>query len=428
MADDGGAAPPRGGPRGMGRSASSQVNFSSAPSGKSSSGAAGSGANGEPSLQSAGKSAKSLLGSRRGKSDGAAILGGLGLSKSMKARFTPQASQDAGPGQDPGSGAVGDDGEGEYEDEEYYAEGVDTPGSGRQNHRAQEMDRIIHDITGDNYFLGTGEHARKGMPTVKTHRKKTVVMKMPVIIGTPYGKVWSIDVLALYHNALKKELQDMYTMVESMYKFQLSLGFEDIERFYTWWEVFAGFVVDYFDIEENVIFPYISERAPLGHTKLNQNERANVKGRLSRIMGEIDDMEDHFLNRPPGEMLPRFVEFLDRFSPTLLGYFHTEETIVPKLLQKHFQESDRAVIQSKVFDFVRPRKYANENFVLQSRWLTAPHLKVWKAETLKGTARVFYNVWRANVEKSHFLIVNEFKQRVIEDELEAMQAAENALG
>jgi len=292
----------------------------------------------------------------------------------------------------------------------------------REEIRTQKMEKVINEITGDNYFLGTGEHgAQKKMAKSKSF-KKTVVIKMPVLIPAPYGKLWSVDVFALYHNALKKELQDMYSIVESMYKFQINLGFEDIERFYSWWEVFEGFIIDFFDIEEHVIYPYISERAPLGQTKVSKTERSLLKGRMSRVLREIDEMEDSFMNRPPGEMLPRFVEFLDNFSPKLLGYFHLEETIMPNLLQKHFQPDDRARIQSRVYDFLKNRKYASETLVLQSRWLNAEHLKAWKAETLKGTARVSYNMWRMKLEKSHQMIVTEFKQRAVEDELEALQA------
>mmetsp|Transcript_15436 Transcript_15436/g.41434 ORF Transcript_15436/g.41434 Transcript_15436/m.41434 type:complete len:392 (-) Transcript_15436:505-1680(-) len=293
--------------------------------------------------------------------------------------------------------------------------------SKREELRTQKMEKVINDITGDNYFLGTGEHGSKKMAASKSY-KKTVVIKMPVVIASPYGKLWSVDVIALYHNALKKELQDMYGIVEAMYKFQINLGFEDIERFYTWWEVFEGFIIDYFDIEEHVLFPYISERVPLGNTKLSKTERTTLKGRMTRTLREIDDMEDSFMNRPPGEMLPRFVEFLDQFSPRLLGYFHLEETIVPNVLQRNFEVQDRGRIQSRVFDFLKNRKYASETLVLQSRWLNAEHLKIWKAETLKGTARVSYNMWRMKLEKTHQMIVHEFKQRAVEDELEALQA------
>mmetsp|Transcript_339 Transcript_339/g.624 ORF Transcript_339/g.624 Transcript_339/m.624 type:complete len:373 (-) Transcript_339:1983-3101(-) len=283
------------------------------------------------------------------------------------------------------------------------------------------VDATIANITGDNYFLGTGDSALQRKKSLLKSQKRQIVIKMPVIIASPYGKLWAVDILALYHNAVKKELQDMYHMVEAMHKFQMSLGMEDIERFYSWWEVFEGFVIDYFDIEENVVFPYLAQRVNLNSTKLNDAERKMTKGKLTRVLKNIDDMEDRFHNRPPGEMLKSFVAFLDEFSPRLLGYFQLEERIVPKLFQSNFEESDRGVIQARVYDFLKNRQYMNETLVLQSRWLPAIHLKVWKIETLKGTSKVAYNVWRAKLERTHCILVNEFKQRVVAIELEELE-------
>eukprot|EP00184_Porphyridium_aerugineum_P005992 CAMPEP_0184694860 /NCGR_PEP_ID=MMETSP0313-20130426/2687_1 /TAXON_ID=2792 /ORGANISM="Porphyridium aerugineum, Strain SAG 1380-2" /LENGTH=483 /DNA_ID=CAMNT_0027153219 /DNA_START=487 /DNA_END=1938 /DNA_ORIENTATION=- len=283
------------------------------------------------------------------------------------------------------------------------------------------IDDTIENLTSDNYFLNTGDDARgSGMGGRAKSMKRSLVLKQPVMIAAPYGKLWSLDVLALYHNAIKKELIDMYSMVENMLKFQMNLGYSDIERFYNWWEVFEGFLVDYFEIEEQVLFPYIETKFQLERTKLSKAERNLIKGRLTQAMNQIDDMEDTFMNRPPGEVLPRFVDFLDAFAPRLLGYFHIENTVIPNALQKYFEPEDRARIQALVFDFLKTREFGNETLVLQSRWLTENHLKTWKQETLRGTSRVAYPMWRAKLEKVHGAVVREFKQISLEEELHAL--------
>ncbi|KAA8499545.1 hypothetical protein FVE85_7130 [Porphyridium purpureum] len=292
----------------------------------------------------------------------------------------------------------------------------------RKGKAPSAIDKAVDKITGGNYFLGTGDLQSNNKRREKF--RKTVIVKMPVVIATPYGKLWSMDVLAVYHNAIKKEVMDMYNMVECMLRFQMSLGYDDVTRFFEWWDVFESFLMDYFELEEKVIFPYIAEKFDFADTKLSRQERMLTKARITQFLAQIDDMEDIFINRPPGECLPRFVEFLDKFTPRLLGYFNTQETIVPRTLQKFFQPDDKVIIQQTCVDWLKKTKDATdfaENMVVQSRWMPEAQLQLWKRDSLRGMQRVAYPAWRGRVEAYHFVIPAEFGHRVLEDELEALQ-------
>mmetsp|Transcript_3034 Transcript_3034/g.5366 ORF Transcript_3034/g.5366 Transcript_3034/m.5366 type:complete len:911 (-) Transcript_3034:1001-3733(-) len=267
----------------------------------------------------------------------------------------------------------------------------------------RNVDQMVAAIQGNNFYLGTGGGgARLNMRCIVTE---------PVLVPAPYGEKWSMDIFALPHNAIKRELVDLYRILMSLQKRMIDLRHSEIDDFYNWWEVFEAFVLDYFEIEERVIFHWIESRIPLGQTRFSKTQRMVFKGRLSRLMHDIDDCEYKFTNLPAGEVLPRLLSCLDRFTPRLLEYFGEQERRLPRAIERKFTAEDKRWADEKMMAFMMDAKYTNELVVLLTRWLNQDQLKDWKRANLKGTARLSYSVWRNQFNKNHIAIVDEMKQR-----------------
>jgi len=241
-----------------------------------------------------------------------------------------------------------------------------------------------------------------------------MIFSEPVIIPTPYGETWSMDVFALPHNGIRRELVDLYKIMESLVKRHLDLRHSDIDDFYNWWEVFEGFVLAHFDLEEKVVFPWVTERVGLAKTSVGKASRMVTKGRITRLMREVADLEERFVYSPAGEILPRLYGLVEKFTPRLLAYFGEVEKIVPSRLDNCFQPKDKKVLDSKVMNAVMKSKFSSELVVLLTRWLPDGHLTPWKRNNLKGLGRVSYGMWKSEMEKRHFAPVEDFVERLAE--------------
>eukprot|EP00183_Erythrolobus_madagascarensis_P001577 CAMPEP_0185851674 /NCGR_PEP_ID=MMETSP1354-20130828/10969_1 /TAXON_ID=708628 /ORGANISM="Erythrolobus madagascarensis, Strain CCMP3276" /LENGTH=881 /DNA_ID=CAMNT_0028552709 /DNA_START=27 /DNA_END=2672 /DNA_ORIENTATION=+ len=272
--------------------------------------------------------------------------------------------------------------------------------------RRRNVDQVIADMQPNNYFLGTGN---MGVSLTSKY-----VLKEPVLIPVPYGEKWSMDIFALPHNAIKRELVDLYKILGSLQKRMMDLRHTEIDDFYNWWEVFEAFVLDFFEMEEGIIFPWIESRIPLGKSNFSQTQRSIVKGRLSRLMHEIDDCEYKFTNLPAGEVLPRLLECLDRFTPKLLEYFGEQERRLPRAIEVKFEAVDKRWVDENCLAFMMNAKYTNELVTIMTRWLNENQLREWKRNNLKGTARLSYSMWRNQLNKNHISIVTDMKQRQLE--------------
>ncbi|KAA8496479.1 hypothetical protein FVE85_0208 [Porphyridium purpureum] len=270
----------------------------------------------------------------------------------------------------------------------------------------RDIDEVLRGMQTNNYFMGTGTAANIGSLMANKY-----VLKEPVLIPAPYGEKWSMDVFALPHNALKRELLDLYKILGSLQRRMIDLRHSDIDDFYNWWEVFEAFILDYFDMEEKIVFPWIQSRIPLGKTKFSQTQRSILKGRLSKLMHDVDECEYKFSYLPAGEVLPRLLQCMDKFSPRLLEYLGEQERRLPRALDKKFAAADKAVLDQKLMDYMMQAKYTNELVTIMTRWLNDAQLKEWKRTNLKGTARLSYTMWKNSLYKNHVSIVTEMIQR-----------------
>uniref|UniRef100_A0A7S1TMT3 Uncharacterized protein n=1 Tax=Erythrolobus australicus TaxID=1077150 RepID=A0A7S1TMT3_9RHOD len=166
------------------------------------------------------------------------------------------------------------------------------------------------------------------------------VPEPPLYLSTYANGDWWVDVFSLYHNALRREMQDMYYMLTSMHKRVLTLGHEDVNSFFEWFDVFVMIVEWYFKVEEIALFPWVEERLEMPE-ELQKMQRLQLKAQVVEIVKTVDDCFGKFDYLPAGEVLPALVEGVGTFAPMLVGYFRRIEKQVCPLIKEAFTEADK---------------------------------------------------------------------------------------
>mmetsp|Transcript_14866 Transcript_14866/g.31889 ORF Transcript_14866/g.31889 Transcript_14866/m.31889 type:complete len:340 (-) Transcript_14866:443-1462(-) len=191
------------------------------------------------------------------------------------------------------------------------------------------------------------------LSSVRLRKMTETVLKEPPLYMTDFGRGdWAMDVLAWPHNALRREMSDMYYLVASMQKRVLDLGHEDIDDFYDWFDIFQMFVQWYFQLEEKLLLPWIEPTTYLAGI-LDEASRGRLREQLVSRLKDIEECHERFQHLPAGEVLPALISALDKFSPKLLEYFNEQERALPKAIASVYSEEDKNKLDERVLDFVR---------------------------------------------------------------------------
>ncbi|KAA8490876.1 hypothetical protein FVE85_1323 [Porphyridium purpureum] len=236
----------------------------------------------------------------------------------------------------------------------------------------------------------------------------------PMIPFASYGEKWPLDVFSLAHNGIRKELQDCYEIMmyfEINWKEALD---DEVRRFFAWWDIFFQFVLHYFEAEEQVLFPWLLEKAFLPDPFL-EGPRNDRKYKMARVLKGIANSERTFMKKEMRSELVTSLKYsVDRLSVMILDYFGEQEIILPPIVFKNFTLEDKKQYDKKLVDFFLKCPQSGMDIIMLSRWqlgwenhdsskrkqreLNERAVQEWRYDNLHHFKWASYALW----EKSYF--------------------------
>mmetsp|Transcript_13291 Transcript_13291/g.33705 ORF Transcript_13291/g.33705 Transcript_13291/m.33705 type:complete len:362 (-) Transcript_13291:362-1447(-) len=206
--------------------------------------------------------------------------------------------------------------------------------------------------------------------------------RKPVLFYEVYGSSFGLDLFACPHNAVRRELSDLYDVVHAMTKLNLKLTTEDVDSFFRWWAQFRNFLYAVFEVEESVYYPWITSADSLAMDTISSAERIAMKKKVVEGIKAIDKYKAEKLKEPgimPYQRVAKIVDLADKFSAPLLQYFYNEERTLPSIIEKHFKPSDKIKIDKKTYKFLEEESvYDYETIlVLWTDWMKENQLNEW---------------------------------------------------
>ena len=205
-------------------------------------------------------------------------------------------------------------------------------------------------------------------PEAESERAKVVMQsqpRMPAVgfYGGRYGDKWNVDMVALSHNAIRRQLYDAFTIANALGKLSLDIVEADLARVYAWLGTLNSFVTAVFDAEDRFLYPIIESNIKKARTSDGQPvtlpELLSVRGRhhaKTHIL-ELLSTARKTRNVATGEITAKINALryaLDQFGANMLDYFAAMERFVPKLLKKAIRNGtkEKEKMEKKVFEYM----------------------------------------------------------------------------
>lgn len=225
---------------------------------------------------------------------------------------------------------------------------------------------------------------------------------------------WASDVFVLPHNAIRWEIMDLYTILSSLQRRWASLKMIDIWELSEYWEVFEVFVAQYFEIEDQIVFPFMLNVA---------NESAELKryhkvvkynrDRLENILHDVGATLEQFNTSAAGDVLPKIYSQLSEYLPKLLDYMEQQENVLPEVFSTFCDPEDRALLNRAGANFIVRAANGRDGIAILTRWIEdSMILQIWKNENLSTRAQSSHKRWIATLEASHVDVARRFQRRM----------------
>lgn len=225
---------------------------------------------------------------------------------------------------------------------------------------------------------------------------------------------WFGDVFVLPHNAIRWEIMDLYTIVASLQKRWAGLVMLDVWELSQYWMVFEVFVGQYFEIEDQIIFPFLGNAAGASADfKKYQKVVKYNRERLERMLMGIGNTLELFNKEKAATVMPKVYEMLSEFLPKLLDYMEQQEEVLPKVFKEYCEPEDRLLVNRASANFLVRAANGRDGIAILTRWIEDPMiLQMWKNENLSTRAQSSHKRWISSLESNHVDIARRFQRRM----------------
>lgn len=222
----------------------------------------------------------------------------------------------------------------------------------------------------------------------------------------PLGTTWSVDIFVRPHNGIRRELIDLYNMIDSMQRRVQELRSADIKRFFRWWEVFASYLRTVFDLSNQVLVPW----------GLKGTERPNALAEsvgtacgehIEGMFGLFHTILEQMPRRPPDESLAKIIKALTHIHP-IFEYLEAVENTMPEIAEANMTAKEAARMEKKVAIYVHKNGDADfRHFHLNilGRGMTEEIASAWRRR-VPPILRIMTSGSKAKFANSHIGIVD----------------------
>lgn len=162
----------------------------------------------------------------------------------------------------------------------------------------------------------------------------------------PLGTTWAVDLFVRPHNGVRRELIDLYNIVDSLQRQVQELRSQDLKLFFVWWKVFAAYLEVTFELTETVLVPWAlnGATAPDG---LSDSIRTAGRENLDMMLQAFKVIQEQLPRRPPDESLAKIIKGLVHIHP-LFDFIEAVESVLPEVADGNHDEKQGRRMEKKV--------------------------------------------------------------------------------
>jgi hypothetical protein len=239
-----------------------------------------------------------------------------------------------------------------------------------------------------------------------------VGVTFPTITLAPWGGNWSKDIVSLMHNAIMREISDLFDLASTMQRRKFSLTQHHVKLFYNWFDEFHAFAETCLSVESTFLVPWITknEKFKLGGV-VRESQRMVHCGSFRHSLSRIADYRYKFNpSLPVGERLDGLLVLISKLS-AVPEYYASAHTIVPYFIELHhrWMPWTKIAVHRKIVLQIRHSEDFSRNLVLLTRWMGENDSKHWCKGMLRRPAdMVLYGRWRQDTLHGHCALAKSF--------------------
>lgn len=195
----------------------------------------------------------------------------------------------------------------------------------------------------------------------------------------PLGSSWALDVSARLHNGIRRELIDMYNMIDAMQKHIQDLRTMDLKLFFSWWDLFSSFMEVACDAHDKILLPWILKRGTLPEA-LNEGARSKMKETVNSMLGNFDTVYSQMSRRPPDETMAKIIKALVDMHP-IVEYLENFENNIPTVIEEFYKPKDAKSIEKRLAVFLHKNgdnDFRRLHLSIVARGMTDEVLSAWQ--------------------------------------------------
>lgn len=241
---------------------------------------------------------------------------------------------------------------------------------------------------------------------IKQSTRYTTAHGHPLILPTPYavhGPVF--DVIALYHNAVKRHALDVFNMAEALIRYRFEVSHTETRLFFDWLFIFQDFIRSLFTIEDLHVFSFLEQNNVQIFTQMRNDARQQQKHTILHSLQQTSDRQDKLCLLPPGEALPILAKSVGAFLNPLLEYFRMQNALLPSpIVAANLPDKQAAKLRTRFIRAFQALPNAPTYIAFLSHWLTSNQLGPWKSRFLTLVDAIRYDRWSKTLAASHLSI------------------------
>lgn len=282
-------------------------------------------------------------------------------------------------------------------------------------------------------------------PHVRSHPRGVV---RPV----PLGKLWSFDLVAIWHNAIRMELRDLDEIIWGLIDGGRPINLHELRGLFAWFSTFEAFVVTCLKAEEEVLFPWLEQWGRIDGD-LSTASRITTKGTIIRgirdtaacaaLVGLDQELPEGMvltnphrnyydglkvgfaqvkpalMQRPASSVLyktvlERVATHVSSFSTKLLDYFQEQERSLPMIIDSLYDVEDMhaMAVERRMIRAIWKCGRKDESMIILLRAVeNAPFHRQWTVRNLKRVERLAMPLWRRRYNMARGAVTAKFRER-----------------
>jgi hypothetical protein len=195
----------------------------------------------------------------------------------------------------------------------------------------------------------------------------------------PLGTTWAVDLFVRPHNGVRRELIDLYNMVDSFQRRVQEIRSQDLKLFFVWWDVFTSYLEAVFDLIDKLLIPWAlgNSAAPEG---LEDAVRAAGREHLNTLLKAFDVVLDQMPRRSPDESLAKIIKALTSIHP-IFEFIEVVESKMPDVADSNHSAKQGRQMEKQVASFLV--KHGDEDsrrlhLLIMARGMTEEVASAWK--------------------------------------------------